>query len=538
MTRSARQNPLAALLQRIEVLERQVAASQAQTALRETAQRITVRQAAHGFTRFTYVVMAGGGWQRATPQVLLSCSGTSGVVTDVLSPNACVVQVAGAISTSGLTADGISSQGVLAGDWLLSRRYPGMLFVGSPWNEIGDDEISITTDSVTGLTLFVPTSPQAIAMIGTPVLRVGRFESSGPATHGRCVLQRPEWVRPLGTYYPAGPRPGDADTIHRAAVKLDGYPVAELGTIDTHWRPDLVPIPASDRPGLPGLGNGSVTMSLGIDDTTGAITATPDNPFDIDFRQPVTVTVSQVSPLLVTAASLADGNWGDVLGATAYLRATLVTPTGETPATLTVGMELQATGWDRTPAVVHPTLLVRLSASATGYVAGEGIVITDNSDGTKTIAADSGSPSSGVTSIAMTANQGICHPDGTIAAKTGTITLGFLPFTKKGQIQYCDGNNPVNGTYPQIALNPTIGSQDVTAGAVLVLSAGIPAWTRDLVLGDASNQASFKAYLPGTTTLDLTGTPGATGKTLTLREIDVCDGGTAKKMLILASAPY
>jgi hypothetical protein len=27
-------------------------------------------------------------------------------------------------------------------------------------------------------------------------------------------------------------------------------------------------------------------------------------------------------------------------------------------------------------------------------------------------------------------------------------------------------------------------------------------------------------------------------KNMTLREIDVCDGGAAKKMLVLASAPY
>lgn len=98
-------------------------------------------------------------------------------------------------------------------------------------------------------------------------------------------------------------------------------------------------------------------------------------------------------------------------------------------------------------------------------------------------------------SIAMNVNQGIAHSDNTTGAKIGTaFTLGFFPFTAKGQISICNGNNPVNGEYAVTSLNFPIATE---RNAVLVAdtATGIPKWTKTLEIGDTTNAgATFKAW--------------------------------------------
>jgi hypothetical protein len=66
------------------------------------------------------------------------------------------------------------------------------------------------------------------------------------------------------------------------------------------------------------------------------------------------------------------------------------------------------------------------------------------------------------------------------------------------------------------------------------------AWDQTVALGNTSaagsltiaNSTSASAIVLATTLIN------AAGKVMSVREIDVCDAGVAKKMLILASAPY
>jgi hypothetical protein len=65
-------------------------------------------------------------------------------------------------------------------------------------------------------------------------------------------------------------------------------------------------------------------------------------------------------------------------------------------------------------------------------------------------------------------------------------------------------------------------------------------FVRDLILGTTSNAGSITiANATSATAIVISPTlVGAAGKVLSVREIDVCDAGVAKKMLVLASAPY
>jgi hypothetical protein len=78
------------------------------------------------------------------------------------------------------------------------------------------------------------------------------------------------------------------------------------------------------------------------------------------------------------------------------------------------------------------------------------------------------------------------------------------------------------------------------AGWVLSHDGSNASWDQTVALGNTSaagsltiaNSTSASAIVLATTLIN------AAGKVMSVREIDVCDGGTAKKMLVLASAPY
>jgi uncharacterized caspase-like protein len=62
----------------------------------------------------------------------------------------------------------------------------------------------------------------------------------------------------------------------------------------------------------------------------------------------------------------------------------------------------------------------------------------------------------------------------------------------------------------------------------------------DVTLGNATNAGKLtirSTALSDAIVID-TALVTSSGKKLSVREVDVCDSGTAKKMLILASAPY
>ena len=97
--------------------------------------------------------------------------------------------------------------------------------------------------------------------------------------------------------------------------------------------------------------------------------------------------------------------------------------------------------------------------------------------------------------IGMTASQGIAHSDNTTADKTGTtFTLGFYPFTEKGQMLYCDGLNPVNS---QFTIKNLFFPAANARNALLVAddSTGVPTWKKAVTLGTSgSGGGSLMVY--------------------------------------------
>jgi hypothetical protein len=78
------------------------------------------------------------------------------------------------------------------------------------------------------------------------------------------------------------------------------------------------------------------------------------------------------------------------------------------------------------------------------------------------------------------------------------------------------------------------------SGWVLVHDGSSASWDRTVVLGESSSPGSL-TVANATTSTAIVLSPSlitTSGKAMSVREIDVCDAGTAKKMLILASAPY
>ncbi len=171
--------------------------------------------------------------------------------------------------------------------------------------------------------------------------------------------------------------------------------------------------------------------------------------------------------------------------------------------------------------------------------------------------------------LSLEANCGTYFSDGTLGPKTTPATLTLRPFKELGEILYCDpglsGSPDAGGNYLVSRLIPTTSTAVLTLnnskaliwrqslnGQVMVHDQGLGVckFSYTLKLGDGSNEGVFevghtgragtvKLFLKGSTIVDLTGTPSVTGKTLSLKELDVCDSsGVAKKILVIASAPY
>jgi hypothetical protein len=192
-------------------------------------------------------------------------------------------------------------------------------------------------------------------------------------------------------------------------------------------------------------------------------------------------------------------------------------------------------------------------------------------------------PDQAVTSLAMIPGLGISHSDGRIDARTGDVVLGFYPYDGtagpvKGNLLYCAGipAQAANGQFPNSVLSFPVSGQ---RNALLVADQAteLPTWSKRIELGTASDGgASLKINVAAGKYVEISSTgrvrcfesatadfsidmaartiratfPNAnsvtlaeadfvgTGKAVRLREIDVCDNGVARKMLILASAPY
>jgi hypothetical protein len=81
-------------------------------------------------------------------------------------------------------------------------------------------------------------------------------------------------------------------------------------------------------------------------------------------------------------------------------------------------------------------------------------------------------------------------------------------------------------------------ADSTTSGALMAMGNGVP---NPLILGSASADGAIQIYgdTANGVVVDIQGNAvTTTAKALSIREIDVCDAGVAKKMLVLASAPY
>jgi hypothetical protein len=91
--------------------------------------------------------------------------------------------------------------------------------------------------------------------------------------------------------------------------------------------------------------------------------------------------------------------------------------------------------------------------------------------------------------------------------------------------------------------NSTGVQADITGAANQVLACNsTPAltWSRTITLGDTSNAGSLTiGNSTSSSAIVISPTLVTTaGKVMSVREIDICDAGVAKKMLVLGSAPY
>jgi hypothetical protein len=277
---------------------------------------------------------------------------------------------------------------------------------------------------------------------------------------------------------------------------------------------------------------------------------------------------------------------GDLTGTTdnAHIAAGAVTT--ETIALGAVGTAELAAG-AVTTAKIAPGAVTndRLANSSITIIAGSGLAGggTVALGGSIALSATGGDPGDTVTSIAMIPNLGISHSDGFCDARTGDVVLGFYPYDAaagpvKGNMLYCAGNpaQAANGQFPNAILNfPTMGQRNALLVADSVTE--IPKWAKQIELGttsdggaslkinfaagkyvEISSTGRVRCYESATAdfTIDMaTRTIRATfqnsnsvtladsdfigtSKAVRLREIDVCDNGVTKKMLILASLPY
>jgi hypothetical protein len=153
----------------------------------------------------------------------------------------------------------------------------------------------------------------------------------------------------------------------------------------------------------------------------------------------------------------------------------------------------------------------------------------------------------------------VLSPDVFVMA-TGGYVAGLTGLTA-GSVHYLDATTAgaLTTTEPTISV-PVIHADSTTSGGLMSMSYGPPAptedgtvfcarsdlsagWDRTVDLGrNAVGKAGVLTLLSPNASGDAVVINAAlvtsSAKVLTIREIDVCDAGTAKKMLVLASATY
>jgi hypothetical protein len=133
----------------------------------------------------------------------------------------------------------------------------------------------------------------------------------------------------------------------------------------------------------------------------------------------------------------------------------------------------------------------------------------------------------------------VLSPDVFVMA-TGGYVAGLSGLTA-GSVHYLDATTAgaLTTTAPSIAI-PIILADTTTSGALQSFWAGgsVP---NPLVLGSVTADGTLQIYgdTANGVVVEIQGSlVTTTTKKLTVREIDVCDAGTAKKMLVIASATY
>lgn len=151
------------------------------------------------------------------------------------------------------------------------------------------------------------------------------------------------------------------------------------------------------------------------------------------------------------------------------------------------------------------------------------------------IAIDKGGTGQITQQLALNALAGAVTANRALVADGSNVAIG--------QVTRSTLSNGTACTVIGRSANSTGVVADISGAANQVLAcSGTPAlaFSRTITLGDTSNAGSItigNSTSASAIVLDTT-LINAAGKILSVREIDVCDAGVAKKMLVLASAPY
>lgn len=125
----------------------------------------------------------------------------------------------------------------------------------------------------------------------------------------------------------------------------------------------------------------------------------------------------------------------------------------------------------------------------------------------------------------------------TVIVTTGGYAAGLSGLTA-GSVYYLDTTGGLTATAPAIAV-PVLMADSTTSGVIIAGSGGgVP---NPLVLGSVSADGKLQIFgdVANAVVVEIDGSlVTASSKELTIREIDVCDAGVAKKMLVLGSATY
>lgn len=128
--------------------------------------------------------------------------------------------------------------------------------------------------------------------------------------------------------------------------------------------------------------------------------------------------------------------------------------------------------------------------------------------------------------LSALANDVVINGDG--VTLTNAASNNYVRFTANAQLEV---HNPTNNK--SIVIDPTLLANTITidANGIKVLNAVSNNYTRIAADGVIT---VYDASGLKTLTID----PESVTRDMSIREIDICDGGVAKKMLILASLPY